>query len=702
MPGSGGLGGSAGTGGGAAANGRAGTAGVAGPAGSAGTAGSAGIGDSPGTGGNAGIGASAGTDGGAANGASAGTDGGAANGGSAGTDGGAGIGGSAGTGGSAGVGGAGGSPGACDPGTTQTAWATSCPTSQSCTAGSWQAPAEGSDGHPLRDQSEHFALYWHASDPDGGGPLQGLGSPPSQSAIDSAFDTLEDIWDTYFGDPIYFPEPYCNSSTKWKAAVHLDDYYPLWGGGWGGDKMGLWVNNGTLSDRWGLAHEFMHGVQSTTQAFPDCGGVACWIFESHANWMPHQIYRNDVHCSELLVNAPHLYYGNTRDRYCNWQFFEFIKDKYCYEAVNDMWAYVAPNGQRDPWQKLMLSRGWDIERLNDEFGEWAMHNISWDYKNPPPTAGDDQGAQFRSSYGSMIEPGNRPERSNRIARLESLDEDWAQNRRFVSPYYWAPQRWGYNIVRLFPEQGETEVQVTFRGVTQSGANSDWRWGLVATDSGVTTSRYSQLQSGADGSLNFCIDSGENLFLVVTATPTEYVKIPWTNPGDGPAYPSLYRYPYMVQLSGAWPEGFENGQIGPCPSGTERHANGGGCAIPGTASSVYVGPYARVIGGTVNGDARIEDQATVARGTVSGGTVGALSIIGTARSGFTVSGSPTVRTTFLPLGWFGGTSVNGSATLVGDVEYNVSVTSGFHYGLVDGTSRSPVSEVTTPPPYSWRP
>jgi hypothetical protein len=591
--------------------------------------------------------------------------------------------------------------GACQD-AVETEWATSCPTSQNCTSGAWQAPPQGSDGHPFRDESEHFAIYWYDSDPDGSGPLLGVNTPPSASTIDNAFTTLESIWDVYFGDPIYFPEPYCDSSTKWKAAVHIDDYYPLWGGGWGGDKMGLWIREASLSDNWGLAHELTHGVQSTTQAFPDCGGIACWIFESHANWMPHQVYRDNAHCSELLVNAPHLYYGNTRNRYCNWQFLEFIKDKYCYTAVNDMWAFVAPNGQRDPWQKLMLSRGWDIERLNDEFGEWAMHNITWDYKNPPPTDGSDQGIQYSASYGSMIDSGNHPERSNRMTRLESLDSEWQQNRRFVSPYYWAPQRWGYNIVRLFPDPGATEVQVTFRGVTQSGANSGWRWGLVATDSNVTRSRYSELQRGADGSLRFCIESGEQLFLVVTATPTEYIKIPWTNPADGPAYPSLYRYPYIVQLSSAWPQGFEDGQIGPCPSGTARHSNGGGCATPGTAASVYVGPYASVIGGTVSGDARIEDQATIARGTVSGGVIGALSIIGTNNRGFNISGSPTVRTTFLPLGWFGGTSVSGSATVVGDVEFNASVSSGFHYGLVDGTTRSPVSEVTTPPPYSWRP
>lgn len=136
---------------------------------------------------------------------------------------------------------------------------------------------------------------------------------------------------------------------------------------------------------------------------------------------------------------------------------------------------------------------------------------------------------------------------------------------------------------------------------------------------------------------------------------------------------------MVELSGAFPDGYAGGQLAACPAGTERHANGGACATPGTAASVYVGPHARVLGGNVSGSARIEDQATVVRGNVSGGTVGGLTIVGTGRRDFSVSGSATVRTTFLPLGWFGGNSVSGSATLVGDAEYNTDVQSGFHYG-----------------------
>ncbi|WP_437766468.1 DUF6055 domain-containing protein [Sorangium sp. So ce764] len=610
----------------------------------------------------------------------------------------------AGTGGSTGA--AGGNPGACEQGTTSTEWATSCQaTGASCTAGTWRAPRDGGETRaPLRHESAHFAFYW----PEG--------TNINLSQAEEAAATLESIWSAYFGSPVFFPEPYCKSADKWKAAVHFDDSFPLWGGGWsrnGVNYMGMWIGPDAASDPWGLAHEFMHGVQSTTQAFPDCGGDGCWIFESHANWMPHQIWRDNVHCSDMLPNMPHLYYGNTRNRYCNWQFFEFLKDKHCYSAVNDMWAYEAPRGQGDPWQKLMLSRGWDIERLNDEFGEWAMHNITWDYKDPPPTDGGDPSGVYRRKYGSIeadMTSNGRTDRRLRLTRLEALDADWAQNRRFVSPYHWAPQRWGYNIVRLHPKSDATSVRVVFRGVTQAGADSGWRWGLVATDPELTTSRYSPLQRGGDAEMDFCVSPGENVYLVVVATPTEYQKLVWTKPSDGPAYPSIYRYPYMVELDGAWPAGFQDGQLDACPRGTTRHANGGGCAPAGTPSSVYVGPYATVLGGEVSGDVRVEDHATLVNGVISGGRVGALSLVGQRGSGiqargFNVSGSANVQTTFYPLGWFGDRqSVSGTATLLGDVEFvATSKSSNTFYGFVpdDWAGVSTVTEVTAAPPYTWR-
>jgi len=114
--------------------------------------------------------------------------------------------------------------------------------------------------------------------------------------------------------------------------------------------------------------------------------------------------------------------------------------------------------------------------------------------------------------------------------------------------------------------------------------------------------------------------------------------------------------------------------------------------------------------TVSGDARILDHAAVENGTVSGGTVGALSTVGVRASpgvganAFEISAG-TARTTFYPLGFFeSGQGLSGGA-LVGDVEYrgvDLSRTSGTCAGFVDNaTCVDPGAEVTLAPPYAWR-
>jgi carbonic anhydrase/acetyltransferase-like protein (isoleucine patch superfamily) len=109
----------------------------------------------------------------------------------------------------------------------------------------------------------------------------------------------------------------------------------------------------------------------------------------------------------------------------------------------------------------------------------------------------------------------------------------------------------------------------------------------------------------------------------------------------------------------------------------------------------------VLGGNVSGSARIEDHATVLNGaTVSGGTVGGLSVL---MSGFSVTGTAKVEATFLPLGYFEGKSVSGSARLYGDLEYRVAKSSGSFFGMVDDAAMSKaIEDVTVAPPYAWRP
>jgi len=103
-------------------------------------------------------------------------------------------------------------------------------------------------------------------------------------------------------------------------------------------------------------------------------------------------------------------------------------------------------------------------------------------------------------------------------------------------------------------------------------------------------------------------------LVVAATPTVNHKIK-----QNQDYHTIYRFPYMVEIIGAKPEGF---QAVANPPGSV-HANGGGF-VAGTArvaKTAYVGPNARVLGtAQVKGNARIEGRAIVKGGVVSGNAI----------------------------------------------------------------------------------
>ena len=583
---------------------------------------------------------------------------------------------------------------AVDQGTTLTAWATGTPRRPAVTPGTWRAGGPNPDQASFRlvKESAHFAFY---SD-----------ETLSEADLGLAADTLENVvWHNLFNTNLVMPEPYFDRVDKIKPAIHIHSGWGLTGGAWsdaqGGLHLGMWISPGALQDHWGLTHEFTHGWQSWAG---NHGGLACpdsntcgWIFESHANFTPHQLpeYQGNVHCTEMLPNAPHLYLGSTRDRYCNWQFMEFLKDKYGPEAVTQIWTTAGA----DPFTNIQKSRGWAVSQLNDFIGDWAMHNVVWDYKATPEA--------FRSTYGN-ITMADRAERMRRLMPLEALDANWAANHRFASPFYGAPQRFGYNVVRLYPVAGATSVTVKFRGIDQPGSDADFRWGLVATDTQFTSARYSALQKGLQADLRFKVNPGEPLFLVVAATPSVFKTIVWDQD-----YHSIWRYRYMIELDNAWPQGFRNGQRDDCPGGTGRHANGGGCAPPGTPSSVYVGPYATILpGATASGTSRIEDQAIIANGSVTGGTVGGLSIVGAFSDGFgnnafSVSGSAQVRTSFYPLGFFDpDQGASGGLNLYGDVEYRgagLNLAAGNRSGFVDANSTvGSADDINQKTTLIWRP
>ncbi|MES2942814.1 MAG: DUF6055 domain-containing protein [Pseudomonadota bacterium] len=574
-----------------------------------------------------------------------------------------------------------------DKGRRVTVWAAPGSTQPpTVTPGTWRAggPAPDQASYKLVRESAHFTFY---SD-----------EKISATDLNRAVNTLENtVWKNLFESNLMMPEPFFNKADKIKPAIHINSTFGLSGGAWAFERLGMWIGPGALRDHWGLTHEFTHAWQTWTSGNNglDCSGkpnTCGWIYESHANFTPHQLpeYRNNVHCSEMLPNAPHLYLGSSRSRYCNWQFMEFLKDKYGPAAVTQIWTTPGP----DPFANLQTSRGWTLSQFNDFFGDWAMHNVVWNYKATP--------AAFRNSYGNITQT-DKAERLRRLMPLEALDANWAVNRRFTSPFYGSPQRLGYNVVRLYPASDATTVSVKFRGIDQAGSDAGFRWGLVATNPQFSAARYSAIQRGLDADLSFAVKPGEPLFLVVVATPTVMQPIVWDQD-----YATIWRYPYMIELANAWPQGFQNGQRDACPTGTTRHANGGGCAPASTPATVFVGPYATILpGGRASKKARIEDQAIVLNGAVTGGTVGGLSIIGSDNNAFTVSGSAQVRTAFYPLGFFeAGQGASGTLNLHGDVEYRgegLKLSAGYRSGFVDQESSvgsaTDINKKTTP---TWRP
>ncbi|UPT55336.1 Svx/AvrXca family virulence/avirulence protein [Dickeya zeae] len=588
---------------------------------------------------------------------------------------------------------------------------------ETCVAGNWRV-SNVSDMPAVQYQTEHFAFRWNSNQ-------------VKQADVVAAGKQLELIWDKFINQ-IKFPQPYCNATTKYKANIHIDPSFGLNGGIASGGTMGMWIGAESLLDHWGLAHEFTHALQGQTGSFQSSGNqnFVGWIWESHANWMAHQLdeyHGTSTHCSDMLVNYPHLYLGSTRDRYCNWQFMEHLKNRYGYSAVNDLWAKapkVGSAGQNttDPISVLKSNMGWSQSELNDFFGDWAMHNVNWDYTDPD---GYDRSSFYRLSYGGYGALTPSQSNADQLLRTTALEPVSASGvRRFAVPFDQAPQRWGYNIVRLIPDSGATKVTVSFQGVVQSAPavnrlpglkndpvsltqpDSDWRWALVAIDA-AGKSRYSALQRGAAAQIsNFAVKSNDKgLYLVVMGTPSQMHQITWDQ-----AYYSLYRYPWTVDLTNAWAEGSQPNAPTPTARG-RRHSNGGGWVANGAqvASTAYVGPYARVIGGKVLDYARIEDHATVLSGTVSGNArVGGLTVV---QGDTVIKDNAQVNTVFKGPGAFErGVVVSGSAQLRGDAEIRgVSVSQGVFYGFIDdngvrdnqaGASLSDaVPEVTERPAYA---
>src|ERR1044072_1778703 len=123
-----------------------------------------------------------------------------------------------------------------------------------CVVGNWQVGQ--SSGMPaVRYQTTHFAFRWN-------------GWVVADSAAINAGTYLESVWQDFVLNRA-FPEPYCQTATKYKVNIHIDASFGLSGGVDGSGFMGMWIGPGGLADRLGLAHELTHGLQGSTGGLRD-------------------------------------------------------------------------------------------------------------------------------------------------------------------------------------------------------------------------------------------------------------------------------------------------------------------------------------------------------------------------------------------------------------------------------------------------
>ena len=494
--------------------------------------------------------------------------------------------------------------------------------------------------------SEHFVIRASYDDTDLLNSHRQDGMPLSQENQDGVLSRLEEIWQKFIVD-INFSAPYESKALKYKTNVIITDYGYLSGGTFdegipGGPHPFLQVQYGATEGYGGLAHEFTHALQNMALG-SDWFEYGGWFSESHAEFMAAQV-TGEVGCTQVLVDSPQHHYGTTRNRYCNWQFWEFLAEEHGFDAVNKIWSSSINgpefmlNGATElpdecekldgPFAALLRIMNWTVEDLNDFFGLWAMANVGWDY--------DVMGETFRDAYGNTAERSLVEAEWGRLTRLELVNNG---EPHYAPPDYIAPQRWGYNLVQLFPESGASSIDIEFRGVVQNesartepfGAfnkepfrelspDSGWRWGVVAIQADGTT-RHSPLMSGAEANISFqTLPDDDQTYMVVVGAPTTLHQIRW----DQPHY-SIYRYPWRIQIEGALPDGSQDRltSIQSEVSGA-FHQNGGGFVADTAtvATTAYVGPNAVVLGTSqVLDNARIEDRVTIFdRAVISGNAV----------------------------------------------------------------------------------
>jgi carbonic anhydrase/acetyltransferase-like protein (isoleucine patch superfamily) len=456
----------------------------------------------------------------------------------------------------------------------------------------------------LTAQSEHFTAFWGGK--TGPDPLH-----PSKGGV--AFDPkpileeLEKYYDFYIDSMKFILNPETGNMAKYKSVIVL---FNTWESGYADNgAYGASVDE-TIGGMWMapqsgfvIAHEFGHACQAMIPIqYPGKGfkniddnhNVGMY-WEACANYMAFlSSGQTGNMLTPLFMNTSMLQYLSTIDyrQYESVYVPAYIIDKFGIKALGKQWR-GADKGD-NPFDAMMKGFGMTRDEMRREAGLWAMHNVTWDY-----------------SIGNLIRKMmNGSDESAVCRKFTYLEKAKSIDGAYIVPREMAPADYGYNIVPVYPNTGETTISASLKGFENTaGGGGGWSYGFVAVDK-KGNPRYGQVALETDAQAAISIEPTDSLYyLVVTGTPVRTNTYPWT-----PNWSKVYRFPYSVKFENALPAGHNNGSnaakntVAGAP-----HTNGGGW-VASTAkvdASAFVGPNAQVLeNAKVAGNARIEDYAIV--------------------------------------------------------------------------------------------
>lgn len=395
-----------------------------------------------------------------------------------------------------------------------------------------------------------------------------------------------------------------------------------YGGNYDGIVGAMWMHPQAASSGPTLAHEFTHTLQNYTwmmnpgHGFIDSSYVG-FFWETHAEFMALQRYPSVALEFDMARwhNTCQFHWSSTRHHYQAFVFLQFIKEKDGIGMINRMWNEA--NIGEHPLETYKRLKGITQNQLNDLFGEYAMRNVTWDYQI---------GDLLRERVSTL----NPVFVSHPTIIPELMD---SATQRYKIQNHLAPQDYGYNIIRLYPQQlpgcSKRIVYLNLLGqyIFPDFGEAGLRFGFVAVNS-AGKPRYSDIYTD-HGEESFEMQDDETeLYLVVTGAPTHHHNYPWEV-----GFPKIYRYPYEFKIENAFPEGFQPG-FHDAPTGIPGapHSNGGGfvASTAFAAPTAYVGPRAQVLDqAQILDQSRIEDDAIIENTAVisNSAVISGLAVIG---------------------------------------------------------------------------